>query len=65
MGGTVVLYNGHGKPVGRKTLVNGKAAFTLSRTLKAGRRVMTVKYLGNESYLAESDKAAVTVVRKR
>ena len=64
-GGTVVLYNGNGKLVDRATLVNGKAAFTLSRTLSVGRRVMTVKYLGNENYLADSDKAAVTVVKKK
>jgi hypothetical protein len=64
-GGKVALYNGNGKLVDRATLVNGKAAFTLSRKLSPGRRVMTVKYLGNENYLAGSDKAAVKVVRKR
>ena len=53
VGGTVALYNGHGSLIGRTTLVNGKAVFTLSRTLSTGRRVMTVKYLGNGSYLAD------------
>jgi hypothetical protein len=65
VGGTVVLYNGAGNKVGSTTLVDGKAVFTLSRNTTVGRRVMTVKYLGNETYLADSDKSGLTVVRKR
>ena len=63
--GPVFSYNGNGKKVDRATLVNGKAVFTLSRKLSPGRRVMTVKYVGNENYLVDSDRAAVTVKKKR
>ena len=47
------------------TLVDGRAVFTLSRTTTVGRRVMTVKYLGNETYLADVDQSGLTVARKR
>ncbi|WP_167880568.1 M4 family metallopeptidase [Nocardioides guangzhouensis] len=62
--GTVRLINAQGHAIDTARLVRGKATFTLSKKLAVGSRVFTVRYVGNATYLAGSDKVKVTVRRR-